>query len=334
MMTLATCRSLPAWRDSRSMDLTVAPALKHAATTASSHCRMVASASVETPIELQPSMLRLVTMNAEPTALTMISCAGLVGAMLCTAPEGHYHSSTWVASSMMTLVTCRSCRRDPCNITVAPALKHAATTASSHCRTMASASVETPIALQPSMLRLVTINAEPTAPTTISCAGLVGAMLCTAPEGHNLPSTWVASSMMALATCRRDPCSMDITVAPALEHAASTASSHCRTMAGACVETHTALQPSMLRLVTKTAEPTAPTMISCAGLVGAMLCTAPEGHYHSSTWVASSMMTLATCRSLPAWRDSRSMDLTVAPALKHAATTASSHCRMVASASV
>merc|ERR1719224_222403 len=138
----------------------------------------------------------------------MISCAGLVGAMLCTAPEGHYQSSTWVASSMMTLATCRSLPawRDSrsMDLTVAPALKHAATTASSHCRMVASASVETPIELQPSMLRLVTMNAEPTALTMISCAGLVGAMLCTAPEGHYHSSTWVALSMMTLATCRRD----------------------------------------------------------------------------------------------------------------------------------
>merc|ERR1719162_2244581 len=83
---------------------------------------------------------------------------------------------------------------------------------------------------------------------------------------------------MAAVIYKRVLGNMDTRASHAMLHAVNTVSLHCRTTAGVCVEMHTALRHSIVRLMMGNVETIVPMMISFVGLAGAMQCTALECH--------------------------------------------------------
>merc|ERR1719157_449843 len=162
------------------------------------------------------------------------------------------------------------------------AILHAVISVSLHCRTTAGVRVEMHTALRHSIVRLMMGNAETIVPTMISFVGLAGAMQCTALACHRLFNMKTQSHIlgalltMAAVIYKRVLCNMDTRASHAMMHAVITVSLHCRTTAGVCVEMHTALRHSIVRLIMGNAETIVPMMISFVGLAGAMQCTALE----------------------------------------------------------
>jgi len=160
-------------------------------------------------------------------------------------------------------------------------MKNAVITASSHCNTMVGVRVEMPTAESPGTVMFLTASVVVSVPKMTSFVELVGEMLCIALDFHNqlnfdhIPTS-VASWMMAAVIYKRVLCNMDTRASHAMLHAVITVSLHCRTTAGVCVEMHTALRHSIVRLMMGNAETIVPMMISFVGLAGAMQCTALE----------------------------------------------------------
>jgi len=232
----------------------------------------------------------------------MTSFVELVGEMLCIALDFHNqlnfaHIPTSVASSMMAAVIYK---RVLCNMDTraSHAMLHAVITVSLHCRTTAGVCVEMHTALRHSIVRLMMGNVETIVPMMISFVGLAGAMQCTALECHRLSQQHLSQQhlsqqhlnqtlktqshilgallTMAAVIYKRVLGNMDTRASHAMLHAVITVSLHCRTTAGVCVEMHTALRHSIVRLMMGNVETIVPMMISFVGLAGAMQCTALE----------------------------------------------------------